>query len=131
MTRSQVARTLKRSIATVRRMEGNELHPWRDSKGVHRFDAGEVADVARQLRATGRRDPRYDKQLPSFVLLRRLKEAESKVEKVSPAVDQRLLTEALDLLATALEYVPPGRACRALATEAESFLMRVERDLRT
>ena len=47
LTRSQVAKRLRRSIATVRRMEGHELHPQKDERGVHRFDAEEVAEVAR------------------------------------------------------------------------------------
>jgi hypothetical protein len=42
LTRSQVARRLGKSIATVRRMEGSELHPWKDDAGVHRFDPDEV-----------------------------------------------------------------------------------------
>ena len=47
LTRSQVAKRLGRSIATVRRMEGHELFPTKDERGVHRFDAEEVAKVAR------------------------------------------------------------------------------------
>gem|GEM_PF-2501491 len=50
LTRSRVARVLKRSIATVRRLEGKELFPWKDASGVHRFDAREVRKVARLLR---------------------------------------------------------------------------------
>jgi Zn-finger nucleic acid-binding protein len=46
MTRSAVARRLACSIASVRRMEGSELHPTRDSRGVLRFDRGEVEAAA-------------------------------------------------------------------------------------
>ena len=42
LTRGQVAKRLGKSIATVRRMEGNELHPARDERGVLRFSAEEV-----------------------------------------------------------------------------------------
>lgn len=35
-----------KSIASVRRMEGVELHPVRDERGVHRFDPVEVEQVA-------------------------------------------------------------------------------------
>ena len=42
LTRAGVAKRLGRSIATVRRLEGVELHPWVDERGVHRFDAAEV-----------------------------------------------------------------------------------------
>jgi hypothetical protein len=45
LTRGQVARRLGKSIATVRRMEGNELHPARDERGVLRFTAEEVEHV--------------------------------------------------------------------------------------
>jgi len=42
LTRGQVAKRLGKSIATVRRMEGRELHPRRDAGGVFRFDSVEV-----------------------------------------------------------------------------------------
>ena len=42
----QVARRIGKSIATVRRMEGNVLNPTRDARGVHRFDVDEVERVA-------------------------------------------------------------------------------------
>ena len=51
LTRAAVAKVLGRSIATVRRLEGHELFPRRDWKGVFRFDESEVAAVARRLRA--------------------------------------------------------------------------------
>jgi hypothetical protein len=51
LTRSAVAKLLRRSIATVRRLEGQELFPRRDRSGVLRFDEGEVAAVVRRLRA--------------------------------------------------------------------------------
>jgi len=114
----------------VRRMEGNELHPWRDLNGVHLFDPVEVAEVARELRANGHRDRRYDRQLPGFILLRRLRDAEASLANVSPEPPERLLTEALDLLGVLFDYVPPGRAGRAIGEELESFLDRVGRHLR-
>jgi hypothetical protein len=52
LTRSGVAKRLGKSIATVRRMEGVELHPTLGADGVHLFDPGEVDDVA-----CGRRGP--------------------------------------------------------------------------
>jgi hypothetical protein len=51
LTRSGVAKRLGKSIATVRRMEGHELHPVKDENGVHRFDPEEVAEVARSRRS--------------------------------------------------------------------------------
>lgn len=53
LTRSQVARRIGRSIATVRKMEGQTLHPRVDARGVHRFDAAEVETVARRVAETG------------------------------------------------------------------------------
>jgi hypothetical protein len=50
MTRTQVALRLGKSLATVRRLEGVLLHPRRDSLGVHRFDPGEVEDLAEDVR---------------------------------------------------------------------------------
>jgi hypothetical protein len=46
LTRSAVAKKLCRSLATVRRLEGTELFPWRDSRGVHWFDEADVERVA-------------------------------------------------------------------------------------
>jgi hypothetical protein len=53
LTRSQVARRLGRSIATVRRAEGKTLHPTVDGRGVHRFDVTEVDALAAHLLETG------------------------------------------------------------------------------
>jgi hypothetical protein len=55
LTRSQVAKRLGKSIATVRRMEGTVLHPRRDAGGVLRFDPVEVDRVAGHSRRAGRR----------------------------------------------------------------------------
>jgi hypothetical protein len=52
LTRSQVARRLGRSLATVRRAEGKALHPTVDGRGVHQFDPVEVDALAERL--TGR-----------------------------------------------------------------------------
>lgn len=47
LTRSGVAKRLGKSLATVRRMEGFELHPRKNQAGVHLFDPAEVDRVAR------------------------------------------------------------------------------------
>jgi hypothetical protein len=44
-----VARRLRRSISSVRRLERHELFPVRDARGVHWFDEGEVDELARRL----------------------------------------------------------------------------------
>jgi hypothetical protein len=47
LTRADVARRLRKSIATVRRLEHRVLFPVRDEHGVHRFDESEV-ELARR-----------------------------------------------------------------------------------
>ena len=42
LTRASVAKRLGKSIATVRRMEGIELHPIVDERGIHWFEVCEV-----------------------------------------------------------------------------------------
>jgi len=49
LTRSAVAKKLGRSLATVRRLEGKELFPWCDNRGVHWFDEADVERVAARL----------------------------------------------------------------------------------
>ena len=46
LTRSAVAKKLGRSLATVRRLEGKELFPRCDSRGVNWFDEADVERVA-------------------------------------------------------------------------------------
>jgi hypothetical protein len=55
LTRAQVARRLGKSIATVRRLEGEQLHPTRDAAGIHQFDAAEVERLAAQVQLSRRR----------------------------------------------------------------------------
>lgn len=65
VTRAAVAKRLGVSIATVRRMEGNELHPWTDDRGVHQFDAAEIEQLAQADRETPWRavDPVIESEL--------------------------------------------------------------------
>lgn len=51
LTRAGVARRLGRSIATVRRMEGHDLHPTIGVNGVHWFYEDEVDCVLEQREA--------------------------------------------------------------------------------
>ena len=51
LTRNGVAKRLRRSIATVRRLEGRVLFPMLDDLGVHRFREEEVDGIAAQLAA--------------------------------------------------------------------------------
>ena len=45
-TRTEVAEHLRVSVTTVRRMEGRELHPGVDARGVRLFPVSEVRSVA-------------------------------------------------------------------------------------
>ena len=54
ITRGEVAKLLGKSVATVRRMEGSELHPTVDTKGVNRFAPDDVARVAAQKQKSSR-----------------------------------------------------------------------------
>jgi archaellum component FlaD/FlaE len=49
LTRSQVAKRLGKSVATVRRIEGVLLAPVQDARGVYRFNADDVDDLARDI----------------------------------------------------------------------------------
>jgi hypothetical protein len=50
LKRSHVAKRLGRRLATVRRLEGVELHPIIDGDGVHLFDEAEVEQIAARVR---------------------------------------------------------------------------------
>lgn len=53
ITRSQVARRIGKSIATVRRLEGDKLHPTIGPRNIRLFDEGEVAAVAVSVQRSG------------------------------------------------------------------------------
>ena len=76
LTRSGVARRLGKSIATVRRMEGVELHPTRDERGVHRFDPDEVERIARDRAARAYGAPELAQRAKYLETLRGEREAE-------------------------------------------------------
>lgn len=83
MTRAEVAKRIGRSIATVRRMEGKELHPSVDWNGVHLFDPDEVEAVAQELKENGRRSLEYTNDLPPFLLASRIKTVEYEKENLT------------------------------------------------
>ncbi len=56
LTRTQAARELGASTSTVRRYEGNELHPIVTADGKHLFDPDEVRALAKVRSKTARLD---------------------------------------------------------------------------
>ncbi len=58
LTRSEVAARLGCSVSTVRRYEGDRLHPEVGDDGVRSFTASEVARLARELVAAREASPR-------------------------------------------------------------------------
>jgi hypothetical protein len=54
LTRTEVAKRLGKSVATVRRLEGHVLFPAKDWRGVHRFDEWEVERLEKNPERTQR-----------------------------------------------------------------------------
>lgn len=106
LTRSQVAKRIGRSIATVRKMEGRTLHPRVDARGVHRFDVVEVEAVARRIAETGRAlDARFPWTIAAPTSARRpisgaarIRRAETPRKRVSTDAESELLALLADLL---------------------------------
>jgi hypothetical protein len=69
MTRAHVARRLGKSIATVRRLEGTELHPKVDDRGVNQFDPNEVERLATGGFGTSSRRPDSTPNSRAFLAL--------------------------------------------------------------
>jgi hypothetical protein len=61
LTRDDVAKRLRVSISTVRRLEGTRLHPSIDGNSVRRFKASDVERLAKELEAE-QRSPRNAQQ---------------------------------------------------------------------
>jgi len=73
LTRGQVARRLGMSLSSVRRMEGEQLKPIVDARGVHHFEETEIQAVfVRVRRARAPHDDRADGALAAaaFALFR-------------------------------------------------------------
>lgn len=122
LTRSQVAKRLGKSIATVRRMEGSDLHPKRDERGVFQFDFDEVEAIARaerggsarvknaelagwrrgSARRQGLSENASDQSVPVEEVVR-LRCLRGQIERLQEKNDE--LRNALVLMA---EYVAPG-----------------------
>ena len=89
LTRRGVAKRLNCSIATVRRLEGRELFPEKDAKGVHRFDLSQVNALRKRLRqgsVTSARSSWLEHRRSSPVRPHRRADATSDRVEVSSAV---------------------------------------------
>lgn len=53
LTRAQVAKRLGVSVSTVRNLEGRELFPAIDGRGIRYFDAGRVEEIAERMEGEG------------------------------------------------------------------------------
>lgn len=109
LTRAGVAKRLGISIASVRRMEGNELHPWTDERGVHEFDAGEVEALAEARRGeshaatTTLRATELSQSRERGGRLQRELEAAQDALRTAMARTATLEREAADMRTTAIE----------------------------
>jgi hypothetical protein len=99
MTRTHVAKRLGVSIATVRRMEGRELHPTVDERGVRFFAITEVETILVRRRQTPERPPNDEGEVAArvFGLLRHGCDLRTIVitAKVPPRVVRALYAEWL------------------------------------
>ena len=101
LTRAGVARRLRRSIATVRRMEGHELHPSQDLNGTHWFDpARGWLEAQQQMRRAGR----------------------STAQRATPDADERAL---LTVIGERLSVVLVSLTARELSEIPEELLAAV------
>jgi hypothetical protein len=113
LTRAGVARRLGKSIATVRRMEGVELHPEVDDRGVHWFDIREV-DTLRRGATNDERRQFDEKRL---------------VKPVSRAPCVELARFVPKERTTSQEVKPERRLVLAAAAEARLAAQQVRIDL--
>jgi hypothetical protein len=98
LTRGQVARRLGMSLSSVRRMEGEQLKPIVDARGVHHFEETEIQAVfVRVRRARAPHDERADGALAAaaFALFRSgadviavVKELREAPERIEPLFGQ-------------------------------------------
>jgi hypothetical protein len=122
LTRSQVARRLGKSLATVRRLEGSSLHPRRDDNGVHWFDESEVQRLADNRRTTRRMLERAGPQPP---------ECRDRVKRPDwwPQRLERVEPDDVDASSDPDEDELPGATETAMSLEVERLDTKV-RDLK-
>jgi hypothetical protein len=116
---------LGKSIATVKRMEGSELHPVQDDDGVWLFDEHEVRNVARERGRNGRAAVRlsaYGVNGDWFANVVRQREQEAREAEERKHVEEQQIRERLEVLERqALEQREP-EAQRAREAERQEQL---------
>lgn len=105
LTRSGVARVLGKSIATVRRLEGTDLHPERDSNGVWLFDVGEVQGVARDRRRDSRANARSSSPAQSAWFSRVMRQRASAKPSCIKEAERCQQSDRRDLISLACDLV--------------------------
>lgn len=128
LTRAQVARRLGMSLSSVRRMEGEQLKPIVDARGVHHFEETEIQAVfVRVRRARAPHDERADGTLAAaaFTLFRRgadviavVKELHETPEKIEQLFEEwKRFRGAVLLDATSVAAIANALSADALGDE--------------
>jgi hypothetical protein len=129
MTRAQVARYLRRSVASVRRAEGRHLHPYRDAKGVFRFEPDEVRELRAALERGEVRLGRVDFTQQRQVRSGPTKRAHDAVESLHVTALQHELAELREIIRTLLSLfysICPARLLCELDPELLDALDSIE-----
>lgn len=118
LTRSQVARRLGKSVATIRRLEGHVLFPSQDWRGVHWFDDWEVEQLReRPARACAYARSEWfesrQKQSKTSATPSTNHMAQSDQRAVDETTNADVLVGVLEVLADRLSVVPIRILARA------------------
>jgi hypothetical protein len=132
VTRRQVAARLGKSIATVRRIEGELLHPIRNARGVYLFHVHEVEVLKRAVDAGKVQlwrsfEPQRDEAVPSTTAANvRYREAREDLLEAKEALSEvrRRHQQELDELKAshAVEVAEYDRALCAFERQLEDFM---------
>jgi hypothetical protein len=104
MTRASVAKRLGKSIATVQRLEGRELFPSVDERGVHRFRESDVEHISSLLRAGYRLPAAKGDWLSGARYVRKAHPTAAQGEPI----EHQLLAAKLEVIATIRELSGEG-----------------------
>ncbi len=124
LTRTQVARRLGKSVATVRRLEGRVLFPRRDWRGIHRFDEWEVEGLQRNPERLKQhaRSTWFQRERPSKGARR---SENRRASHISSAGEHAALADVLELLLERFAEVDL-QALFAAGVDAELIAMMIQ-----